>query len=234
MKKSLIIVLCIALMIALTGCRRGSGSRDQTGAVGLEFNTVADCYAVKAQEELDSLDEQHYVYMFKDNGMLIRVIADVTADVYNKVESLNMDDKDYDVKKRELLSPLAVTKVEDLSGRLLSEQRLKDLIGKTGEELLNEGLKVFAYHGDEGGSQVIMETTVAQYLITFDDPNYKIGDDVSDKKIRKLEVIKAQYYGLSYRGTDIDGAADTEQVTDTEKNTETEKDTETEQDTDAD
>ena len=56
----------------------------------------------------------------------------------------------------------------------------------------------------------------------------------SDKKIRKLEVIKAQYYGLSYRGTDIDGAADTEQVTDTEKKTETEKDTETEQDTDAD
>ena len=204
MKRLLLVVVCISLMFTISACRKAESEKEKTGAVGLEFNTVADAYAVDAREQLDSLEKEHYVYIFKDNGALIRVIADLPKDVLDKVDSLDMDDEDYDNKKRELLKPLKVIKVEDLSNRLLSDQQLSDLKGKTGKDLLNEGFKVFAYYGDEGGSQVVMDKLVAQYIVTFEDPDHKIGDDVENKDIKKLEIVNAQYYGLSYSGTDID------------------------------
>ena len=202
MKKLLILLVSLLMLTGLASCSGGnSGTHDETGAGGLEFDTLADAYAVNTDEKLDSLSTTKYVYVFKNNGALIRVTADINEELYEEVNSLSISDSDYIQKKEDILAQVKITSVEDLSTMLLSDQSAKALAGEKGKKLTDEGFKVFSYYGSDNGAQVIMEKNVAQYLVTFDDPDGKVNEEVNDNKIKDLEVKNVQYYGLSSSST---------------------------------
>lgn len=206
MKKVFVFIVCLALMLGLSACSIWPAGRTSgSGANGMEFNVVSDALEVKADEDLDSFDESKYVYVFRYNGSHYRIVADMTKEVYDELDSLNdLSAEEYQGKKRKLVSNLKVRKAEDITEQFLGQESLVSLIGKTGADLTEEGFKVFAYYGDEGGSQVIMDLRAGQYLITFDDPKHKVDDDVSNKTIKKLKVTRAVYYGISYNGTEVE------------------------------
>ena len=80
-----------------------------------------------------------YVYAFEQDGVIYRATAEMPAEVSDAVMALDFEDPEYDAKLRELVAPLAVTGITNVSEGVPTQEELDALIGKTGAELLAEG-----------------------------------------------------------------------------------------------
>ena len=79
-----------------------------------------------------------YIYVFTVGGNAYRVTADLSSDLEEKIFALEFDD-DYDKNEAALVQDLPISTAEDLSEQILSQEELDALVGKTGQELMDEG-----------------------------------------------------------------------------------------------
>ena len=86
-----------------------------------------------------SATEGKYVLGFEQDRMIYRAVAEAPADVSEALFNLDWEDPDYDEKERELISPLKVISIDNLTEGIPSQEELDKLIGKTGAELFEDG-----------------------------------------------------------------------------------------------
>ena len=122
---------------------------------GKDGNHV-DLDAVKTLGELlglpdvgSSLTGTTYVYAFEQDGNTYRAICDVTEETAQAIFDLDFDDPDYDKKLNELIAPLPVKVIENLTENLPTQQEADQYVGKTGQELIDAGWTVHFYNLDE-------------------------------------------------------------------------------------
>ncbi len=113
-----------------------------------------------------SLTGTTYVYAFEQDDNTYRAICDVPEETAQAIFDLDFDDPDYDKKLSELIAPLSVKVIENLTENIPSQQEADQYIGKTGQELIDDGWTVYFYNLDE--MQFGMNHGAYSYDITFE------------------------------------------------------------------
>ena len=72
-----------------------------------------------------------------------------TARWSEAVWAIEFDDEDKDQKVRDLVSPLEVARLENLTEQIPSQEELDKLVGKTGQDLFDDGWDYYYYNLDE-------------------------------------------------------------------------------------
>ncbi|MBQ7499868.1 MAG: hypothetical protein IJT91_03135 [Clostridia bacterium] len=96
-----------------------------------------------------SASETTYIYAFEQDGNTYRAICDLTEEQSKALFDLEYDDPDYDKKHYDLTASLTVRVIENLTEGMPSQEEADKNIGKTGQELIDEGWTVHFYNLDE-------------------------------------------------------------------------------------
>ena len=203
MKKNRVLSLLLAglMALALAACGGASGG-GQPAAAG-ELNTMGDALAVESEFHHASWDDEHYVYVFDNNGTPTRVVADITAELSQQIDDALFNDGGGDEKVREILSPLALTSVEDLSTGIPSQDEMDQLVGKTGQELLDDGYEVWGTSFDGESVSFTLAKGLYSYDVVFEGDLSKIDEDDVEASLPDLTVTGVTYAGLSGNCTDL-------------------------------
>ena len=201
MKKTFLIILALfvsALMLVSCGEKTEESSFDVDS-----IKTLGDILKLEAESPQSAQYENLLIYVFELNGNYYRAKADLTPEQSDALWDLSFMDDDYDAKFSEIVSDIAVTSVENLSEQILTESQLKSLVGKTGQELFDEGwengngynLENMEFWMDYGPFEysVIMEGHI-------DESEY---DTFSEDKISDMKVKSVSFFGVG-DATDFD------------------------------
>ena len=203
MKKFMIcIALCVVAMLAVVGCgQTDSGSQASSGSAAKEtvdldsLKTLGDAFAIENEENQSGFTDKVYVYAFTVDGTDYRVIADIPEEVKAEVEKLDASKDDYEQKSKELFGPLEISKRENLSEMTPKQEDLDKYVGKTGQELLDEGWVFSSYLDDE--KAFYMDYDWYECKITFDkEIEYDMDNFDGEKEIKPLKVKTIEYSGV--------------------------------------
>lgn len=154
MKKVLIITVALLLALSmLAGCgkasdasagkkEKDSGTSEQASdATKLEdIKTMADVFALKSAEFITATSTNNkYAYGFSLDGIYYRAVVTMSDETAEEYYAIDRSQDDYEEKETNLLSGLQVDAVENLTEKIPSKEELSKYVGKTGEDLLNEG-----------------------------------------------------------------------------------------------
>ena len=217
MKRILTIMMVLALGAAMIcGCGKVDGgskdaggkeseNADAGGAGSVEkeefdldsLETIGDALALDGEDVQTAIYDENFVYVFGLEGTYYRVIADTSKEEHEKLNKLDILDDDYDKQLAEAVSPLKITQREDLTDRILTQEEMDALVGKTGKELIEEGWESTGYNLED--MEFYLGHDCFYYTVTFDydGPKMENTDDFDEyAAIEPLKVKKVEYMGL--------------------------------------
>ena len=112
-----------------------------------EFKTMGDVFVYESPN--NGCNETKYVYVFEKDGVFYRAVAELPADVSETIWALDFFDEKYSEKLQEAIAPLPIAELENLTERIPAQTELDALIGKTGQELKDEGWTISAWQLDD-------------------------------------------------------------------------------------
>lgn len=183
MKKIFGLILAIALTLAFTA---GCGSADVSS-----FKTLGDLADI--QEEGFVYGNGLYIAHYKIKGDYYRVEAALTGEVAAELDTLNWSDENFDADRKIIIEPLEITKITNLNDQLLSQDDLKQWIGKNGSDLVNAGWVPNGPYDDAKSMAMIYGPF--EYKVTFDNKIPESSDQAA--AIRPLTVKSMELIGLS-------------------------------------
>ncbi len=113
---------------------------------GYEGEPVSDINDVKTLGDVlglpspgSAFGESCYVYAFDLDGIMYQAVAELDDTTAKALWDLEFDDPDYNRKLNELVAPLAVTKVVNITEEIPAQSELDGYVGKTFGELFDSG-----------------------------------------------------------------------------------------------
>lgn len=213
-KKIAAAALCLALsMVALAACSgqpaaSGSSSGDASSAASVAsseattidtsaWKTLGDALAVRTEEMGMSQNENYYVCMFKAGDSYVRVVAKMEPGVEKKIDSVDWSKDNVNEQIEEAASSLSLVSAEDVTSQLLSQSGRDELVGKTGQQLVDEGwifTRYFMYGGEQTGAA--FDKGPFSYGVTFDvsideKDTEDEGKSIMDATVAQVEVLGA-------------------------------------------
>lgn len=169
---------------------------------GIEsIRTIGDALALDSPEYQSAALEKNFVYVFLLDGVYYRAVAPLSAETAALIWALDYDEN-YDARWKELVSPLKVEKIENLSALIPSRTELDGLIGKTGAELLDDGWKSYGYNLD--AMEFFLAKDPFKYTVAFDG-ELEMSEDFDEyEALRDLTVKSIVFDGLG-DATNLDG-----------------------------
>ncbi|MBO7703456.1 MAG: hypothetical protein J6S26_03335 [Solobacterium sp.] len=161
--KRVITILMTAFL--LVGCGSGSASaqpantQDSSAALDITtFKTMGDAFAHTDQDRQRAYSDDTYIYVFETNGNYYRAVSKMTPEVLEQLQALDFFDEEHDKKEMEIAGALELESIENLSDQIPSQEELDKYVGKTGQNLLDEGwtegmgyslddMEFWLYHG---------------------------------------------------------------------------------------
>ena len=144
--------------------------------------------------------EGSYIAAFELNGTVYRAVADLSKEQFDSIMNLQFDDPDHDRKLNEIVAPLEIRQIDNVSEKIPDQSELDKYIGKSGADLLDEGWTCTYYNLDN--TEFGMDHGWYSYIVTFDGKiEYKEDLDV-EEAIRDLKVLSVTYEGVSNAVTD--------------------------------
>ena len=200
MKKIVSIILALMMSsLILAGC----GKTDSAGSAD-SWKTMGDVIALDSETTQSAIYTDTYVYVFELNGTYYRATAALSEEISAALWDLDFSDEDYDTKYAELVKPLAIDKIEELNDQILSEDEMDALVGKTGQELLDDGWSS-GYGYNLESMEFWMNYGPFNYTVVFDgevaEEDYEDFDDEED--IKDMVVKSVAFVGLG-DATDIE------------------------------
>ena len=130
-------------------------------------------------------------YLLTDN-ILYRAIAYLPDETAEALFAMDIFAEDYEEQEKALTDPLEVTKVENLSALIPSQEELDKWVGKTGQEMLDAGWTSSGYNLYE--KQFYMDFEMFDYLVTMEgemtaDENDQIDGEEAFKSLVIQSVV---------------------------------------------
>lgn len=205
------IVLAIALAMSLcalplTACsgQSNSGSsqgQDQSGnteaaTVNPDWKTLGDALANQTGLLASGNNDSSYVIVFTAGDETYRAVAKMQPDTAKKLEGLDMFNPDDVQKIIDAVSGLELVSAEEISGDLLSQEEVDPYVGKTGQDLIDDGF-VFERYYMSGGEQTGASFGRGwySYEFTFD---AQIAEDAPEDEgaaIMSAKIAEAHSFG---------------------------------------
>ncbi len=211
MKKAFVIVLSLLIVLSLFAACGKQGSNDPSASDNvpasdaLSVETVGDALALMGEGESQFATlEKAYVVAFEKDGVYWRVIAELTPEQHDAIFALDILDEDHDEKEKELVSPLKVTKCENLNEKKLSDDDMAALVGKTGAELFDSGWTTGMGY-DLESMEFYLEYAPFAYTVTFEKQEQLENSDDFDAEaaVASLKVVSVSFTGLGNSVTEI-------------------------------
>ena len=211
MKKAFVIVLSLLIVLSLfaaCGKQRSndpSASDNVPASDALSVETVGDALALMGEGESQFATlEKAYVVAFEKDGVYWRVIAELTPEQHDAIFALDILDEDHEEKEKELVSPLTVTKIENLNEKKLSDDDMTALVGKTGAELFDSGWTTGMGY-DLESMEFYLEYAPFMYTVTFEKQEQLENTDDFDQEaaVASLKVVSVSFSGLGNSATEI-------------------------------
>ena len=181
--KKVIMILMTAIL--LTGC--GNSTKPATDAEQTQgtaasadvtsFKTMADAFAAEGDERERSYNDDYYVYVYQKDGIFYRVVAKMTPEIREQLDEVDIFDPDFADKEKEIAGQLVIEKAENLSDLIPSQEELDKLVGKTGQDLLDDGwTEGYGYNLDS--MEFWLNHGPFNYTVVFEsDQQYENTDD---------------------------------------------------------
>ncbi len=204
MKKKLISILLAAIVaVSLCAC---SGGGQKEASEDKEFVTLGDAFAADSETEMSAYDDKNFVYVFEYQGKILRVSAELTKEKLEAIDEVDFASENGFDEIEKIVSDLEITKTEDLSAGMLSDDELSAYTGMTGAKLLEDGFSESGWSIYDDVTEVYYIKGLYQYKATFDqnidedsiDDDFDAAEAVSDFTIKAIE-----YEDLSYNCTDL-------------------------------
>ena len=211
MKKGFVCVLSLIIVLSLFAACGKKESNDPASTNNspasdtLSVETIGDALALTGEGEFQSATlGKAYVVVFEKDGVYWRVIAELTPEQHDALFALDILDEDHEQKEKELVSPLTVTKCENLNEMKLSDDDMAALVGKTGAELLGSGwTNGMGYNLDT--MEFYLEYAPFAYTVTFEKQEQLENTDDFDEEaaVASLKVVSVSFAGLGNSVTDL-------------------------------
>lgn len=208
MKKTISFVLALIMVLAaFAGCSKetaenGAPSSGNTADVS-SFKTLGDIFnAVTEGQNQSSTYDTCYVYAFQIGDEYYRATANISEDVKAKLDSIDYSESDVMEKEQEILAPLAIDKLENLSENILSQEELDKLVGKKGEELFNDGWETGMGYNTET-MEFWLDYNCFEYTVVFDG-TVEEGDEFDETEALKPLTVKSVTLNGLGNATDIE------------------------------
>ena len=185
---------------AFAGAASNGTAASSEDTVDLEsLKTLGDAFVLQGKDEdteQRAFYEDKYIYVFTVGGVPYRVIADLPADISEKLFALEFDEN-YEKNEMDLVSDLEITTAENLNEQILPQEELDALVGKTGQELFDEGWRSGSFYNTEN-LEVWLEYGPFSYTFHFDGkvaPEEAEDFDVYEG-LADMKVLDAAFEGL--------------------------------------
>lgn len=216
MKKVLVFVVTIMIVFSVfTACGKHEADTEPTTVISndIPFKTIGEALETEKGEasEQSAIYENAYVYVFEKDGTYWRLTADLSKETSAALSELDILADDYEEKEKELLYPLVVTKCENLNDQILSDEEMAAMVGKTGEDLINDGwTSGMGFNLDD--MVFYMEHASFSYSVVFESEETLENTDDFDviEAIRTLKVKSVSFDGLGNSATNISSEEDAE------------------------
>ncbi|MBR3367403.1 MAG: hypothetical protein IKG66_06380 [Lachnospiraceae bacterium] len=156
-----------------------------------DAKTMADILALP--NYATSTTETLFVRTFELNGMMYRAVARLAAETAQQIFDLDFEDPEYDAKFNEIVAPLQIDQMDNLTEMIPDQEELDGYAGMTGEQLLEDGW-TFSWFNVED-MECGMENGLFTYAVTFDG-EVEAGTEIDEETIRPLTVVSVRYDGL--------------------------------------
>ena len=199
MQRFLALIMALILSVSvLAGCGNKEKDTEKADQGAIQsLKTMGDLASLEREEEQSSVGNGKAVFAFKYGGTYYRVTADLTEETEKEYIDVDILEEGYEEKQREILAPVEITKIEDLSEQILPQEDLDALAGKTGKELVDEG---WTYSGSYNleEMQVWMVNGPFEYTVVFDgNIDEENSDDFDIEKATKdMKVKSAEFNAL--------------------------------------
>ena len=225
MKKVFVCALSVLLVLSLfAACGKNTGNDTNPTNVAsdeMPFRTIGEALAAEKEDfsEQTATYGKVFVYVFEQDGTYWRLVAELSDEEAAALSELDILEEDYKEKEEALISPLAVTKCENLNEQILSDDEMAALVGKTGAELLSSGWNSgMGYNLDS--MEFYWDYGPFSYTVTFEKLEQLENTDDFDEEaaVAQLKVTSVAFSGLGNSCTDLpeymeDLADDTDEST---------------------
>ncbi len=194
MKKTMALFLSLILILAVfSGCVKNTD-----GETNPSVNSSADINSFKTigdiiNSGIDSIQsantDRYYIYVFQAGKEYYRAVSNITPEISQSLFDLDFDDKNYDSKLNKIISPLEIDKLENLSDTVIPQEELDKLVGKTGEELINDGWNAGMGYNLET-MEFYLNKGAFEYTVVFDG-KLENSDDFDEEEAIKPLVVKS-------------------------------------------
>lgn len=162
------------------------------------LKTVGEAFALgEKTEEQSATYEDWFVYAFSYGGTYWRLSASIPQDVHEAIEALDIMEPDYNEKCDALVAPLEIETCEDLTAQKLTDEQMAALVGKTGQDLIDDGwVSGMGYNLDD--MVFYLEYPPFAYDVVFEAKEKLVNSDDFDEMeaIKTLKVISVTFSGL--------------------------------------
>ena len=204
MKKIIAFLLCSIMLVALVSCGNTSGGNKDFDINSVK--TVGEVLKLEIDGYMSDENESKFVYVFKYKGTTYRIYADITVEIFNKMQELDFLADDYDEKLLAIIGDVKVTQAEDMTKYIPTEEELKKYVGKTGQELLDDDFWTSGY--SLMGEQVFwMGHDLYEFSVYFNEdvPDDFDWDNLSEEDaIMNMTVKKIEFDDFSMAVTDLE------------------------------
>ena len=211
MKRTTALFLALILALSLlTGCgfSAGTGGGETSSAtveIGVEEDKIVS--AAKTMGEVINLEgaefrgrsftDEDFVYLFELNGISYRAAAKLTPQLSEKLFELDINDSSYDDSVAELISSVEINQLDNLTRAIPPQKELDKLVGKTGQELFDDGWTYWFYDLDE--MKAGLNSGLFAYEVFFDydgEPMENTDDFDFYEEFKDLKVKSVTFTGL--------------------------------------
>jgi len=159
------------------------------------WKTVEDVLVLETESKEYGIlyGENVYEIMFPYGGSLWQVKADLTEDQIAELDSIDIFDENREEKVLAIVNPLEISSVAELNKMAIPQEELDQLIGKTGQELLDAGWEQdFWGYGDNGRIYMRMINGKFGYAVYFNEEivipeNYEDPIDITGFTVSGIE-----------------------------------------------
>ena len=198
----------LAAVILLAGCGAGSTGSPAAGssqgkASGQEAgkDIVDNLKTIGDIKQLDddmvreeAYFEDFYACVIDVDGTLYRLAAELPEDVSKQIWSIDFEDEDRDEKVNELMKSLEITRKDNFSELIIPQEELDKLVGKTGQDLLDDGWYSGGYNLEN--MEFWMYKDPFMYTVVFEGTAEPTEDGDDNEMIKDLKVKSVTYSSL--------------------------------------
>ncbi len=208
MRRAVAAAVAVLAAVSLCACggQSGQGTAQGSGSgQAAEIATLADAFAQECSGSSWGYSDRAFVYVYEtEDGGAWRVVALMDEKMHDELDAVDIFDEDHDQKIREIAGAMKVESVEDLMAGVTPQAELDKLVGRKGQELLDEGYELAGWYVFDDEAAFFLNKGYYQYRVHVEE-KLEGGDDYDgDGEFPGLTVKDVQYNMLNETATDYE------------------------------